>query len=257
MENILNYELSRYSNKKIIVNCDTCKMEYEMSYRRATDNYIRNNNLIICQSCKISTTKKHIKYNYDRNMFENIISDEHAYLLGWIASDGSIDGNKMQLVIKDLDILKKLASIVCSEFPIWKKDDCFGFRICSKTVCNNICKWLKVSQGKKFDKIQFPDIAAELKYSFLRGLFDGDGHVVGTYSPTPVCSISSGSKLIKEQIEDFVGIKCNINAQNIVWNGKNAIKFLDLIYNNDYLALERKKNTYLYWKNNWIPKKDK
>lgn len=52
--------------------------------------------------------------------FKKIDSPEKAYLLGWIASDGSIRyfGFIIKFHKKDLKILEKLRDIICKDLPI-------------------------------------------------------------------------------------------------------------------------------------------
>lgn len=53
---------------------------------------------------------------------------------------------------------------------------------------------------------------------------------------------------ILNDIKNFTNIPCSIGKENIYFYGKNAIKFLDKIYDNDKFKLKRKYERYLTWK---------
>ena len=60
------------------------------------------------------------KYFFDEGFFNKIVSEEKAYFLGWIASDGYIGENNFSLYInkKDVYILEQLKNLICPEIPI-------------------------------------------------------------------------------------------------------------------------------------------
>lgn len=198
------------------------------------------------------------KYNLDDNFFKEIKTEEKAYILGWIASDGSIRKNgEISIVIKDTDkeILEKMRDIVCKEiFVVDKKREDgnrSSLRFCSKTMVKDVCKWLGIKPGKKFDKIKMPKISKSLKWHFIRGFFDGDGCVRKKIKGRHIdCTITTSSVFMRDSLEKFCNIKCSNNNKwkTISWYGDNAKKFLDKIYSFSTIFLERKHETYLSWK---------
>ena len=189
-----------------------------------------------------------------------IDSEAKAYLLGWIASDGSIRNNQIVICIRacDVGILEALRDFICPDLPI--ADDCKGsmkrLLICSTQWCKSIQKHLNLSfkkggSHKKSHLVQMPvDISDSLKWCFLRGLFDGDGSIgiqqraVGNsdaQGPNTSSSnrdylrisISSGSLGMRMQIVTLcraLNMNIYMYPNRIRLNGQYAARFLEKIY---------------------------
>tara|TARA_Y100000310_G_scaffold109362_1_gene107809 strand:- start:1521 stop:2636 length:1116 start_codon:yes stop_codon:yes gene_type:complete len=196
------------------------------------------------------------KYFFDEGFFNKIVSEEKAYFLGWIASDGYIGENNFSLYInkKDVYILEQLKNLICPEIPIRNKPiNLKGFTINSKRLSERLRNLLNIKEGEKKSKVvNFPEMEEFLKWHFLRGYFDGDGTIrkINETHRSPECSITSSSHKMLNQIRNFVSISSSINYSNnsISWYGNNALDFLGKIYDSCYkkfsLALPRKKNLY-------------
>ena len=51
--------------------------------------------------------------------------------------------------------------------------------IYSSEISKDICDLLQITPGRKFEDGRFPELKDdELKWSFLRGVFDGDDNIV-------------------------------------------------------------------------------
>ena len=63
------------------------------------------------------------KYNVNDNFFDNIDTEEKAYVLGFLFADGCIYKKRSQVYIKlnrkDKCILEKINTALCSNFPIF------------------------------------------------------------------------------------------------------------------------------------------
>jgi LAGLIDADG-like domain len=118
-------------------------------------------------------------YHYNTSRFQNIQDEQSAYFLGLIAADGGICSTKnlvsLSLHHKDRDLLYKLATYIETDKPIRQyKDQCL-LNIHNKIIYQNI-----ISAGLPVDKtynLKFPSIDKEYQRHFIRGFFDGDGHV--------------------------------------------------------------------------------
>ena len=96
-------ELSRRSSKKVLVICDfqeseKCTEKVMREYCSVQNTMDRNNGKYICPSCSMmmrcGRNNPSCKYkNLDDHLMDVIDSEEKAYLLGWIASDGSLHEN--------------------------------------------------------------------------------------------------------------------------------------------------------------------
>lgn len=204
------------------------------------------------------------RYAIDDALFASVDSDAKAYLLGWIASDGSIRKNGTIAIYvhrKDAYVLEQLRDVVCSRLPIRAKKDSTlrGFAFSSKQIVEDVCRWLGIRPGKKDAVVGFPQLTTDtLKWAFLRGFFDGDGSVASPRArqqngpPYPRCTIASTSTKFLEAIENFCGIPCHRGRQHIEWNGNNALDFMARIYERAPASLARKRHLYEDWAA-WVP----
>lgn len=238
--------------------------EYSMSRRSKDRTFLRNDNKIICLYC--SRKLKHsgrnnpnVKYtNMKDNFFEKINTDEKAYILGWIASDGHISKNSICIQIheKDAEILLKIKQIVCSDLelqPRAKNQIALTFN--SHQMVEDVCRWLNISYGEKSNTVKFPSFDSdELSWGFIRGYFDGNGHIAGlnTKHNTPLCQITSSSPDLLNAIKDFVQFPSNLHDINLKWTGNNALDFAHKLYDGHSLCLDRKKELYVHWCG-WVP----
>lgn len=202
-------------------------------------------------------------YMIKDNMFKTINSEEKAYALGWIASDGSLHENgsiTIQIHEKDKECLIKLSKIFSDDIDI--KNDLEKhqviLRICSIEMMNDICNLLQIKPGKKSNLVCFPELNDDaLGWAFLRGYFDGDGniHKITEHHSSPSCNISSASLNMLNSIKNFCNIPCTLDLENnrIFWYSNNCLDFLGKLYSsNSNLRLERKYNQYLDI-STWIP----
>lgn len=196
------------------------------------------------------------KYNYDEKFFEKIDSEFKAWVLGWIASDGHIDkkGSKIHIEIhlKDKGVINQIRDGICKDIPIRTNllTQRVSLTINSKNMAKDVCNHLSIGFGKKDTKVRFPKLESkELGYCFLRGYFEGDGHIRQPHSYrrcSPECGITSNSHSMLQDIADFVekGYRLDFKHNNISWQGLNAIDFLGKIYDNAYYFMSRKRDLY-------------
>lgn len=255
------------SQKKVSVTCefnvsDKCTCTKVMSYRDIRKNKMRKDGKYICFFC--SRTLKfsgrnnpnpNTKYEFDDHCMDNVDTEAKAYLLGWIASDGCISRNRITICIheRDYQILENLKSIICAVIPISHvRDNMISISFSSMQMCNSVCNYLNISQGKKSDVIQLPKFEDDMLYwAFVRGVFDGDGNIRSRTNTrkSPDCSISSNSATFLFDIAQRSGIKHNISHNQLNFYGCNSIDFLSKIYDGSsaQFRLERKYKQYLDW----------
>ncbi len=202
--------------------------------------------------------------------FNEIDTEEKAYLLGLIYSDGCI--------AKDIPQKRKITIALCEEDRDLLVDIANRFSLCSPTYIkpqenrysNN--GQYKIHLYKEFwepiynlnMKETLPNINNCLINHFIRGIFDGDG-CISIDKRTLVYKFVSGTfyilfnKLEHAQIvQDIICKNTSVNPTKIVgikthtefvyrirWSGsKNIIKIRDWIYNNSSISLSRKKNKF-------------
>lgn len=256
------------------VTCDfqvseKCKKTWICCKKTELDVRKSNNGKMICFNCskKLKSSGRNnpsCKFKTLNDNYFDAIDDKYkAWILGWIASDGTLNKHGfIQFTIheQDRDALEKIKNIICKELIIRNRtfkgrEHHIVLSICSKQIMNSICKHLKITGGHKGFTVGFPLLTEDLTWHFLRGLFEGDGSLRHLYREHPECSIASMSPYMKEGIRDFC-MKYNINT-SIDKKGvnfhKHAMTFLNKIYtNDDGCFMNRKKELFLEW-NNWKP----
>ena len=210
-------------------------------------------------------------YSVKEDIFQNIDTEEKAWMLGFIYADGYIDSSKTKLKFtlaeKDKDVLEKIKSILRSNSPIKRKEgrqikgtDYFGSSTVTLMISNaQICQDLEKHGAfyKKSLKLQFPlFLKDELIRHFIRGYFDGDGSITFGRHDFPKISIASNKEFL-EGIHDILlkeNIISNIYASNrskvnsLEINAKSSVeKFLNYIYKDSNIFMERKYQRYKYF----------
>jgi len=205
----------------------------------------------------------------DDTLFEHVETEAKAYLLGWIASDGAITKNSLNIYVhrKDAGTLERLRDAFCSSLPIKSKKGTLlvGFAVNAQRVVDDVCRWLQIAPGRKSGKVGFPTLAdSALTWAFVRGVFDGDGSISsldaayqrtktkGGSWPSPRCEIANTSTHLLDGINEFAKIPCHRAKNSLQWQGTNALDFLGRLYTGAAFYLSRKRDLYLDWCN-WVP----
>lgn len=208
---------------------------------------------------------KRRKYKINENYFDSIDTPNKAYILGLLYSDGCSSKNsstiRLMLQERDKSILEKILVELESTHPLhfhplneknsnWQ--NAYSISITNKHISESLKKCGMIPN--KSLVLTFPEWLDKKLYShFIRGYFDGDGHIGwGNYRMCTLCSTQEFCESIKK-ICKGIGIKSNItNTQNKESNTKvlsicgkqNIFSFLNFIYENAELYIERKYNTY-------------
>lgn len=241
-------------------------------------------NILKRNGIKFDFTKKRRKYNIDDNYFSLIDSDEKAYFLGWIYTDGCIrkDSKKVILSIqeKDVDILYKMARLISPDlqlrYSISEKEDSnrqnqYRLILCRSKIYDDLIK-LGVYPNKS-ETLRFPSkTQVENCYmnSFLRGCMDGDGNIYINNNHRSICFSCrlTCSKSFANSLKDFLKLKnirvCiskKVNTNKVVdvipSGNLEVLKFLYLIYNNANLYLNRKYDKFIEILNKYLNSKSK
>ena len=212
------------------------------------------------------------KHKIDIDYFKIIDTPKKAYWLGFIAADGYInkDGNKLSILCKDLEIIRKFRNDIKSEHKISnilqhdkrtnKTYVEYSIQVTNEIFVSNIIN--KGITHEKTDVCCFPNISENLYSYFIAGLFDGDGSIslYGIKKNNLRCNLIS-TKEILSFINKFLEEKYEIvplktfsvtkNKNNVFkqqWC-KNALKFLNFIYQGDKeIFLSRKYKIYEEYK---------
>lgn len=220
------------------------------------------------------------KYTFNESFFSTIDTEAKAYWLGFLYADGYHKEDKrlisLTLQAKDGYMLERLREDLGANHPIAILPPS-GFknaqeqriiRFISKTMSANLVA-LGLRQAKSLT-LQFPtsdQVPDHLIHHFIRGYFDGDGCVsLSRNDPRYTCIVLCVSKPFGEVIQNKlndVGIALNFRKQqskihNLQACGRiRCLKFLDYIYQNATIFLERKYEKYMIAKSYISPKTPK
>jgi len=203
------------------------------------------------------------KYTLDENYFENIISDNATYALGFIYADGSIYHNylSVKLSAKDIEILNFLKSElnyngIISKYVV-KNREYVGLTVSSKKIISDLIN-LGVVYNKTYLSKTLPIYPKEYENSFLRGFFDGDGSISlnNCRGKAEYTITYSSNKTVLNEIKQIL-LKNNISCCNIrhrhnsdescmleIRGNRNIEKLYKLLYDNAEFYLKRKKERF-------------
>jgi transposase len=228
-------------------------------------NYLKKNDI------KSRTAEEcHRKYTINENYFDNIDTQEKAYILGFLYADGGnvqkSNFTSIHLNIKDIDILYKISDKIYCEnsqdrvniYERIKKDKKFthcNLNINSKYICNQLAK-LGCGPRKSFT-LTFPEwlIDSDLQRHFIRGYYDGDGglHLTNVKGRSVAAKIIGTNQFINK-ISEIVIDKTNINiyteffknnlCRSYVSGNRQVRAFLDWLYKDATIYLDRKYQLY-------------
>lgn len=203
------------------------------------------------------------KYNLNENFFDKIDTQEKAYVLGILWADGCnfTQRNLVRLALqsKDRHILDNISKLLESDKPLQfvkgrsGEQDTYALNIINKHMSQVLDK-LGMHNAKSLI-LEFPKWLDKTLYpAFIRGYYDGDGglskkehtyrvQIVGTFD---MCDS------IMEILND-IGIISKIyntsynDITKSLYIGKkdNVKNFLDYIYNDATIYLQRKYDLYI------------
>ena len=219
------------------------------------------------------------KLFYDDTIFETINSEEKAYWLGFLMADGYITTTErnaelgIELNIKDKEHLVKFQKFLKTNAMVQERNrffekvannycnktlnSCF-IRIYNKKIVEDLMK-LGFQQNNRSKGLEFCDMPPILRKHFIRGFFDGDGSIYQDHKrKTLRCNITSSDEDFLKKIRSVL-YESSINSYITNWtNGynhkmyqlnisakKDVEKYLDFIYKDSKIYLERKYSLYL------------
>lgn len=175
--------------------------------------------------------------NCNDTFFNQIDSEEKAYLLGFILADGTIGKKDNRIAVNnaidDEEILLKIQELICPNMKITyrknpnKKDTCIirwsSAEMKEALACYNI----KPNKTYDFDfKLPFGKIPEELQRHFIRGFFDGDGCFIDGRVEFITTSISFALQ-IAQKFEDEFNCYTSMRQRKT----KNVIEYMFYFHN--------------------------
>lgn len=172
----------------------------------------------ILQERNIATRKYHFNENYFKNMNSNV-----AYVLGFLAADGSISSKdsrlKISLAEKDSELLEKFKKEFEYDGEVKHTTNNKGYDIATLEINSMIykedLKKYNIVPNKTFT-FSIPDtIPNEFLIDFIRGYWDGDGTICTAGKSAIRSSLCSARKETLEQILTFLEREYNIPKVSI------------------------------------------
>lgn len=189
------------------------------------------------------------KYTLDQDFFETIDTLYKAYILGFIAADGSIDRHCKTLTIhihkKDVEILYSIKKSIGynGNIVFIRNKNYVRLLLCSKKLCADLIS-KHVTPNKTYS-VKMPLLNTRAYYlAYLRGFIDGDGSIskhavtITTASEEMMLNVNklSPQPLYTQKIQ---------NTYRIVLNRRD-INFVNEIF--AYKGLGRKQSIFeKYW----------
>lgn len=217
------------------------------------------------------------KYNYNKNFFEIIDTEEKAYWLGFIYADGYVNKSEyggelgIELQYSDNNHLKKFNKSIDGNVEVndryrnggfnYNKDKQFhmcNIRLYCTKIVDDLSKYGIVNNKTYIKQHMSTLIPNNLIQHFIRGFFDGDGSISITKQGRNFIQfdITNANNIILEDIRQYLYqnynitsyISCEENRKystvpiyKLCFKGLyNAYNFGQYIYNNANIYLDRK-----------------
>lgn len=191
------------------------------------------------------------RYQIDLDFFKQIDTEEKAYFLGVMYSDGSVSEDQFYLKLKDEDVVRKFKEALKCENPI-KHNEIPYYNYILQISCREMCQDL-INWGCTINKtrtITFPNIDKSLYRHFIRGFFDGDGCIrVGVTKSKCHFDIVSASRTFLLQLKEILNpiashIGISKEKSYDIWHlrcgGKQVQQILDWLYKDSTVYMQRK-----------------
>jgi hypothetical protein len=201
------------------------------------------------------------KYELNENLFDQIDTEEKAYLLGFISAVGYLSKERGVLSIhlhsRDKDILMKINEVFGSNNSLKQttvtnksgaKTPLNYLRIYSKLICKRLSE-LEIQSMKT----KYPNwLNQSLNRHFIRGFLDGDGSV----SPDRKVLNFFGSKLFCESLIEVLKHECglekfvikteedNLSVRVSIKGDGQLLRLYDYLYRDTKVFGERKKEAF-------------
>lgn len=198
-------------------------------------------------------------FSLDEDFFEKIDTEQKAYILGFLATDGNVSDsksnqNRVTLCLQERDehILKEILQAMRSDSPINSrpKGSFPGsgpmryIAMSSKKLASDLAKWGILP--RKSMTLTYTNVSRNLERHYIRGLFDGDGciHKRGGFYLLGTEALIDG---VIDAVNRHTGIVLTKSKAGRLYraNGyRGSVKVLHWIYRRSTIFLHRKKKTY-------------
>lgn len=243
------------------------ELSTKFNLHRATIQRILKTNNIPLRPKEQSSRKKILHIN-----FEQIDTNDKAYILGLIFADGNLSKNNIEISLKkdDKQILEDISKVIYDNIYLKKRSGKIWFNKKQNKKYKSSAQYRFLITCKKTSidlrnhglienkslKIVMPKLEIQFISHFIRGYFDGDGclFVSKKYKGTNRVTIVS-NYIFCEQLSSIINsiLQINSTVQNKTVNvgcvsisGNNQVQtFLNWIYTDANLKLNRKYEKFI------------
>ena len=201
------------------------------------------------------------KYQYNWNFFTTP-SEELYYFLGFIAADGYITDDLIEIGIneKDVALLTTFQNLIVPDKPLYYKASLSAYvlKINYRHGMQEIKNFYNMRTNNKHDEIKFPTIPTPYIKDFIRGYIDGDGCIdtAKGYKKDKIYigprlrilgnkefleGLNNATKLFVKHNTNAISRKGKENIYTVTYNFSTASNLLVWLYNQSTIYLERKK----------------
>lgn len=186
--------------------------------------------------------------------FNSIDTNNKAYIIGLIASDGSVKNKyTVRISLRDKHILEDINKLL---FPkdIYrvtqnKSDKMFVLNLCSKDIVNDLDQH-GIYRNKTYNLKYNFNIPDNFYSSFVLGYFDGDGCIRKNLDKSEFSMLGTEEVMqgIKKDVNRLAGIKGKVyhvknQLYKLSYAGSNKSKqFAKWLYSSDSICLNRKRS---------------
>lgn len=206
--------------------------------------------------------RRTVNSKMDENYFSKIDSEEKAYILGLLFTDGNVSPDKNRqpnirigLKLSDVNILLrikeelKLGSSLIYDKRANKESVVLAFR--SQRIADDLKKF-GIVPNKTYLTSNLPNIENSLLPHFIRGLIDGDGSIFWEKQGKKwVVDFSSYHQSICEELQKIINTWINKEnytkianygtAFHVRWRStKESKKIMEILYRNNNISIARK-----------------
>ena len=213
-------------------------------------------------------------YHFNEHYFDDVNSQDKAYILGLLWADGHNRVDKGSVILElqedDKDLLESINNVTDNERPLrkvelnkknpkWKNQ--YNLLWQSKYLSDLLNKY-GMCQRKSL-VLEFPNwLDNKLYPHFIRGYLDGDGCICCLKNDTRIQVSMVGTRMFLESVQSIccdLGVKAYIThderaddviCQLAIVSNSSSMIFLNWIYRNANLKLERKYQKYQQFVNN-------
>lgn len=255
-EIIKSFDMKDYNS---YLNGDMTRGALELKYQ--CTNHVLT---LVFKELNLISRQDYIRNRFHEDIFNEINSEQSAYLLGFYVADGTITNNKLcfQLSKSDLEHLNLIKSLISpnSKTRITKENvnkqgiktnGMCSFDIRSEHICS-VLEDYGLGKHKTYLSKSIKNIVPdEYMWHFIRGYFDGDGCVSSSNVKKIVkgkeykyinvgWTIISHDKTLLEEIQEFIQKDLNVeitlypDKKGNFLVGTHSKKVFPLIYDNLY-----------------------